>query len=55
MRESTFPGNTTTAGSRVNPVFDILAVPMVLHPLDMVSLAMGLFSVRGTSLAEHGP
>ena len=40
LRRSALPGNASTAGSRMNPVFDVQGVPLVLHLLDMVSVAV---------------
>jgi toxin CcdB len=54
VRRSALPGNTATAGSRMNPVFEVEGVPVVLHPLDMVSVALDQLGGHVTSLAEHG-
>jgi toxin CcdB len=54
VRRSALPGNTATAGSRMNPVFDVEGVSVVLHPLDMVSVALDQLGGQVTSLAEHG-
>ena len=51
---SALPGNATTAGSRMNPVFEVYGLPLVLHPLDMVSVAVDQLGEHVTSLAEHG-
>lgn len=53
VRPSSLPENTTTAGSRLNPVFKLEGVPLVLHPLDMVSVAVDQLGEQVTSLAEH--
>lgn len=38
----------------MNPVFEVEGVPLVLHPLDMVSVAVDQLGEHVTSLAEHG-
>lgn len=54
VRRTALPCTTPTAGSRMNPVFRVQNVEVVLHPLDMVSVAMtDLGSVAG-SLADRG-
>lgn len=54
VRCSALPGNASTAGSHLNPVFEAEGVPLVLHPLDMVSVAVDQLGEHVTSLAEHG-
>lgn len=55
VRRSALPSNTGTAGSRMNPVFEVEGVLVVLHPLDMVSVALDQLGERVSSLAaEHG-
>ena len=54
VRRSTLPLQTPTAGSRMNPVFEVEGVPVVLHPLDMVSVALDQLGEHAASLAEHG-
>lgn len=54
VRRSALPGNTAAAGSRMNPVFEVEGVPLVLHPLDMVSVAVDQLGEHATSLAEQG-
>ena len=54
VRRSALPGNTPTAGSRMNPVFRVLNSDVVLHPLDTVSVALEDLGARAGSLAEHG-
>ena len=44
----------TTAGARMNPVFSVGGVEVVLHTLDMVSVALDQLGERVDSLAEHG-
>lgn len=51
---SALPANTSIAGSRMNPVFEVEGVPLVLHPLDMVSVAVDQLGEHATSLAEQG-
>ncbi|MEO6272323.1 MAG: CcdB family protein [Rhodoferax sp.] len=51
---SVLPANTSTAGSRMHPVFEVEGVPLVLHPLDMVSVAVDQLGEHVTSLAEQG-
>ncbi len=54
VRRTALPRTTPTAGSRMNPVFRVQNLEVVLHPLDMVSVAMtDLGSIAG-SLADHG-
>jgi toxin CcdB len=38
----------------MNPVFEVEGVPVVLHPLDMVSVALDQLGEQTTSLADHG-
>jgi len=54
VRRSALPGQTATVGSRMNPVFQVDGVELVLHPLDMVSVALDQLGERVTSLAGHG-
>jgi toxin CcdB len=54
VRRTALPAATTTAGSRLNPVFDVKGAKVVLHPLDMVSVALDQLGPRVGSLAEHG-
>jgi len=48
------PANTPTVGRRMNPTFQVDGVEVVLHPLDMVPVAVDQLGVRIGSLAEHG-
>ncbi|MFT4103118.1 MAG: CcdB family protein [Burkholderiaceae bacterium] len=48
------PEQTTSAGTRLNPVFQIKGVDVVLHPLDLVSVACDQLGERVTSLTERG-
>lgn len=54
VRRSALPANTATAGSRMNPVFEVEGVQVVLHPLDIVSVALDQLGEQATSLAEQG-
>lgn len=54
VRRSALPGLATTVGSRMNPVFQIKGVDVVLHPLDMVSVAVDQLGEHVASLAENG-
>ena len=54
VRRSALPAAASTAGSRLNPEFLVDDVPVVLHPLDMVSVAVGELGAQVTSLAESG-
>ena len=38
----------------MNPVFDVEGVPVVLHPLDMVSVALDQLGEHVASLAGNG-
>lgn len=53
VRRSALPEKTATAGSRMNPEFEVEGVPVVLHPLDMVSVALDQLGEHVTSLADH--
>ena len=54
VRRSALPRGTPTVGSRVNPVFKLGGVQVVLHPLDMVSVAVDQLGQRFGSLAGQG-
>ncbi len=54
VRRSALPGDTPTAGSRMNPVFRVEGVDVVLHPLDMVSVALDQLGPHVGTLAEQG-
>jgi toxin CcdB len=51
---SALPGPSATVGSRLNPVFQVEGVSVVLHPLDMVLVAMEQLGEKTASLAEQG-
>lgn len=54
VRRSALPASTPTVGSRMNPAFTVQGVEVVLHPLDMVSVAVDQLGEHTGSLAEHG-
>ncbi len=54
VRRSVLPGANVSAGTRMNPVFQVKGLKLVLHPLDMVSVAVDQLGEHVGSLAEHG-
>jgi toxin CcdB len=54
VRRNALPGNTPTVGSRLNPVFQVEGMDVVLHPLDMVSVAQVQLDGHVGSLADQG-
>ena len=54
VRRSALPKQTSAAGSRMNPVFEVQSVSVVFHPLDMVSVAQDQLGEHVGSLADHG-
>lgn len=54
VRRSALPGHSATVGSRLNPVFWVEGLEVVLHPLDMVSVAKDQLGEKIASLAEQG-
>lgn len=54
VRRSALPAHTGTAGTRMNPVFEVDGIAVVLHPLDMVSVALDQLGEHVASLAEFG-
>ncbi|MEY3509446.1 MAG: hypothetical protein RJA56_1076 [Pseudomonadota bacterium] len=52
---SALPAGAKVAGTRMNPVFKIKGQTLVLHPLDMVSVAMDQLGPCVASLADQGP
>ncbi len=54
VRRSALPRQATSAGTRLNPVFKVEGVDVVLHPLDMVSVALDHLGARVGSLADRG-
>ncbi len=51
---SALPAGATMAGTRMNPVFTIQDKTLVLHPLDMVSVATDQLGPCVGSLSEQG-
>ncbi len=51
---STLPRGANVAGTRMNPVFKVKGQTLVLHPLDMVSVANDHLGPCVGSLSEHG-
>ena len=54
VRQTILPRETPTVGARMNPVFVINGVSVVLHPLDMVSVALDQLGEVVGSLAQKG-
>jgi toxin CcdB len=54
VRRSVLPRKAASAGTRLNPVFRIAGTDVVLHPLDMVSVALDQLGERVGSLADRG-
>jgi toxin CcdB len=54
VRSNVLPANATALGSRMNPSFEIENVRVVLHPLDMVSVALDQLGEHVSSLADQG-
>src|ERR1035437_8897120 len=54
VRRSVLPANTTTVGARMNPTFSVDGIELVLHPLDMVSVATDQLGECIGSLSEQG-
>lgn len=54
VRRSALSASTPTVGSRMNPAFNVEGLEVVLHPLDMVSVALDQLGEHVGSLAEHG-
>ena len=54
VRRSALPGQASAAGSRLNPVFQVDGQEVVLHPLDMVSVAAEQRGECVASLADQG-
>ena len=53
VRRSALPNAMPSVGSRINPAFQVEGVEVVLHPLDLVSVAHDQLGAKG-ALAEHG-
>jgi toxin CcdB len=54
VRRTALAAATAAAGTRLNPVFNVKGASVVLHPLDMVSVALDQLGVKVDSLAEQG-
>jgi len=54
VRQTILPRETPTVGARMNPVFVIDGVRVVLHPLDMVSVALDQLGEVVGSLEQKG-
>ncbi len=55
VRQSVLPPDTPIVGARMNPAFVVDGVRVVLHPLDMVSVALDQLGDRIGSLEQEGP
>ena len=53
-RRSALPPAAPSAGTRMNPVFVLDGIDVVLHPLDMVSVAVDQLGEHAASLAAQG-
>lgn len=54
VRLRALPGTRAASGTRMNPVFRVKGVDVVLHPLDMVSAAVDKLGPKVASLAPEG-
>jgi toxin CcdB len=54
VRQTALPRGTPTVGSRMNPIFVIDGIRVVLHPLDMVSVALDQLGEMVGSLEQEG-
>ncbi|MDE2417027.1 MAG: CcdB family protein [Burkholderiales bacterium] len=54
VRRSALPASASAPGSRMNPQFEVNGITVVLHPLDMVSVALDQLGEQTASLADHG-
>lgn len=54
VRQTVLPRDTPTVGARMNPAFVIDGVPVVLHTLDMVSVALDQLGEVVGSLQHEG-
>lgn len=54
VRQSVLPPQSQATGGRMNPVFVVNRVRVVLHPLDMVSVAVDQLGDKVGSLAPEG-
>ena len=53
VRRSALPANSPTVGSRLNPVLTVQGLELVLHPLDMGSVALDQMGECVGSLADQ--
>lgn len=54
VRRSSMSPSMQLVGTRMNPIFEVDGIEVVLHTLDMVSVAMDQLGDYVTSLAENG-
>ena len=54
VRRSALAANTPTVGSRLNPVLSVQGLELVLHPLDMGSVAVDQLGDYVALLASQG-
>jgi toxin CcdB len=54
VRRSALSATTPTVGSRLNPVLSVQGLELVLHPLDMGSVAVDQLGDYVASLASQG-
>ena len=54
VRQTILPRETPTVGARMNPVFVIEGISVILHPLDMVSVALDQLGDAVASLEQQG-
>lgn len=54
VRQALLPRHSPALGGRMNPVFEIDGIPVVLHPLDMVSVALDQLGECVGSLRHGG-
>lgn len=54
VRQSVLPKSTPTVGARMNPVFKIEGIRVVLHPLDLVSVPLDQLGEVVASLEAQG-
>lgn len=53
VRRSALPAGASVVATRMNPVFEMVGQTLVLHPLDMVSVALEQLGPVVGSLAEQ--
>jgi toxin CcdB len=54
VRKSILGGDSTASETRVNPIFSVEGVDVVLHPLEIVSVATDQLGEKVASLASEG-